>query len=441
MSAINIGLIGFGTVGTGVARILTENRDILHARTGLDLNLRSVADIDIRTDRGVDLAPGVLTTDAMAVVNDPEVDIIVEMVGGETFAKDVILAAIANGKPVVTANKALLAAHGGHIFRSAAARGVDLAFEASIGGCMPIVKTLRESLVGNRVFAMIGILNGTCNYILSKITDEGISFREALASAQENGYAEADPTLDVEGIDAAHKLTLLSSLAYGMELDLAHVYTEGISGIDPMDIEFARQFGYRIKLLAISKLHEKGVEARIHPTMIPEKNLLSNVNGSLNAIMVSGDAVGDILLYGHGAGMMPTASAVVGDIVDIARNLSAGVTGRIPLLGCLPDNIREVPIISVDELDMHYYLRFAALDRPGVLSKISGVLGRWGISLQTVHQKGRKTNGAVPLVMLTHQAREADIQRALAEIAQLDVIKDRPVLIRIEEKNNLDAKT
>jgi len=439
MSAINIGLIGFGTVGTGVARILTENRDILHARTGLDLNLRSVADIDIQTDRGVDLTPGVLTTDAMAVVNDPEVDIIVEMVGGETFAKDVILAAIANGKPVVTANKALLAGHGGRIFRSAAARGVDLAFEASIGGCMPIVKALRESLVGNRVSAMIGILNGTCNYILSKITDEGISFREALAAAQESGYAEADPTLDVEGIDAAHKLTLLSSLAYGMELDLAHVYTEGISGIDPMDIEFARQFGYRIKLLAISKLHKRGVEARIHPTMIPENNLLSSVNGSLNAIMVSGDAVGDILLYGHGAGMMPTASAVVGDIVDIARNLSAGITGRIPLLGFLPDNVRKVPIISVDELDMHYYLRFAALDRPGVLSKISGVLGRCGISLQTVHQKGRKTDGAVPLVMLTHQAREADIQTALVEIEKLDVIKDRPVLIRIEEKNNLDA--
>lgn len=438
MSQINIGLIGFGTVGTGVVRILMENRDILHARTGEDLNLRSVADLDIQTNRGVTLEPGVLTTDAMAVVNDPEVDIIVEMVGGETFAKDIILAAIANGKPVVTANKALLAAHGSDIFRSAQARGVDLAFEASIGGCMPIVKCLRESLVGNRIFAMIGILNGTCNYILSKITDEGIPFENALAAAQENGYAEADPTLDIEGIDAAHKLTLLSSLAYGMELDFNHLYIEGISCIDPMDIEFARQFGYRIKLLAISKFHRKGVEARIHPTMIPEKNLLSNVNGSLNALMVTADAVGDILLYGHGAGMMPTASAVVGDIVDIARNLAAGVAGRVPLLAFQPENIRRVPIISVEELSMHYYLRFSALDQPGVLSRISGVLGRYGISLKTVHQKGRKTNGAVPLVMLTHQAREADIQAALTEIGKMDVIKHRPVLIRIEEKNNLD---
>lgn len=438
MSQFNIGLIGFGTVGTGVVRILLENRNILRARTGVELNLRSVADIDIQTNRGVTLKPGVLTTDAMAVVNDPEVDIIVEMVGGKTFARDVILAAIANGKPVVTANKALLAAHGSDIFRSAQARGVDLAFEASIGGCMPIVKCLRESLVGNRIFAMIGILNGTCNYILSKITDEGIPFEGALAAAQKNGYAEADPTLDVEGIDAAHKLTLLSSLAYGMELDFQSLYIEGISGISHMDIEFARQFGYRIKLLAISKFHHKGVEARIHPTMIPEKNLLSNVNGSVNALMVTADAVGDILLYGHGAGMMPTASAVVGDIVDIARNLAAGIVGRVPLLAFQPKNIRRVPIISVEELSMHYYLRFSAQDQPGVLSRISGVLGRFGISLKTVHQKGRKTNGAVPLVMLTHQAREADIQAALAEIGKMDVIKHRPVLIRIEEKNNLD---
>ena len=438
MSQINIGLIGFGTVGTGVARILSENRDILNARTGVDLNLRSVADIDIKTNRGVVLAPGVMTTDAMAVVNDPKVDIIVEMVGGDTFARDLILAAIANGKPVVTANKALLATRGSDIFRLAEAKGVDLAFEASIGGCMPIVKCLRESLVANHVFAMIGILNGTCNYILSKITDEGITFEKALAAAQKNGYAEADPTLDVEGIDAAHKLTLLSALAYGMELDFKSLYIEGISGISPMDIEFARQFGYRIKLLAISKFHKTGVEARIHPTMIPEKNLLSSVNGSLNAIMVTADSVGDILLYGHGAGMMPTASAVVGDIVDIARNLTTGATGRVPLLAYQPENIRRVPIISVDELSTHYYVRFSALDQPGVLSRISGVLGRCGISLKTVHQKGRKTNGAVPLVMLTHQASESDIQAALTEIGKMDVIKDRPVLIRIEEKNNLN---
>lgn len=438
MSKINIGLIGCGTVGAGVARILIFNQDVLQARLGAELNLKSVADLDIETDRGVVFAPGVLTTDAMAVVNDPQIDIIVEMIGGETFARDVILAAIANGKPVVTANKALLARHGDGIFGAASQKGVDLAFEASIGGCMPIVKSLRESLVGDRVRSMVGILNGTCNYILSKITDEGISVETALADAQQNGYAEADPTLDVEGIDAAHKLTLLSSLAFGMQLDFESLYIEGILGISPMDIEYAAAFGYRIKLLAISKLRKNGVEARIHPAMIPAGDLLSNVNGSLNAIMLHADAVGDVLLYGYGAGMMPTASAVVADIVDIARNLLNGSPGRVPLLGWQPANIRRIPILSIDDIVMHYYLRFSALDRPGVLSKISGVLGNHDISIQSVHQKGRKTNGAVPLVMLTHRAREADMKAALAEIQQMAVIKERPVLIRIEEKNRAD---
>ncbi len=438
MPKVHIGLIGCGTVGAGVARILLHNQDVLEARVGAELNLKSVADLDIETDRGVAFAPGVLTTDAMAVVNDPQIDIIVEMIGGETFAKDVILAAVANGKPVVTANKALLAKHGDGIFAAASEKGVDVAFEASIGGCMPIVKTLRESLVGDRVRSMVGILNGTCNYILSKITDEGIPIETALADAQQNGYAETDPTLDVEGIDAAHKLTLLSSLAFGMQLDFDSLYIEGIQGISPMDIEYATAFGYRIKLLAISKLRQNGVEARIHPAMIPVGDLLSNVNGSLNAIMIHADAVGDMLLYGHGAGMMPTASAVVGDIVDIARNLMNRSPGRVPLLGYQTENVRRIPIIAIDDIVLHYYIRFSALDRPGVLSRISGVLGNYGISIQSVHQKGRKTNGAVPLVMLTHRSREADIKAALAEIQQMAVIKERPVLIRIEEKNSVD---
>jgi homoserine dehydrogenase len=303
---------------------------------------------------------------------------------------------------------------------------------------MPIVKTLRESLAGNRISSMTGILNGTCNYILSKITDEGSSFADALAVAQKEGYAEADPTLDVEGHDTAHKITILSSIAYGMPLDLKGVYVEGISHITPVDIEFAGQFGYRIKLLAISKQREGAVEVRVHPTMIPFGDMLSNVNGTLNAVTVTGDASGDILLYGRGAGMMPTASAVVSDLVDLARNLLAGVSGRVPGLGFQAGNVRALSILPIEEIGGHYYFRFSALDRPGVLSTISGVLGRHGISLQSVHQKGRKTDGAVPLVMLSHRAREKDVRQALAEIGALDVVAAKPVLIRIEDQSLQD---
>ncbi|MDX2441197.1 MAG: homoserine dehydrogenase, partial [Desulfobacterales bacterium] len=302
----------------------------------------------------------------------------------------------------------------------------------------PIIKSLRESLVGNKIKSMIGILNGTCNYILSKITDDGSTFKEALAEAQAKGYAEADPTLDVEGYDAAHKLALLTSLAYGMEIDLSNIYTEGISGITPMDIEYAGQFGYRIKLLAVSKNRGDAVEARVHPTMIPFDNILSNVNGTLNAIAVSADAVGDILLYGRGAGMMPTASSVVSDTVDLARNILSGSTRRIPLLSYQMENIRKIPVMPVDEIFTHYYIRFSALDKPGVLSRISGILGKNEISIKSVQQKGRKTNGSVPLVMFTHLAKEADVSKALSEINSLDVVSDRSVLIRIEDENSKD---
>ncbi len=432
---INIGILGFGTVGAGVAKILIENRDLLRARVGADLVLKYVADIDTTTDRGLQLADGILINDAARVIDDPEVDIIVELIGGQTVAKDFILKAIANGKQVVTANKALLASQGNALFKAAGAQGVDLAYEASVGGCMPIIKTLREALAGNRIQTMTGILNGTCNYILSKITDEGVTFETALAEAQRNGYAEADPTLDVEGHDTAHKLALLTALAYGMEINLDDIYIEGISKITPMDIAFADQFGYRIKLLAIGKDRGDAVEARIHPTMIPFNNILSNVNGTLNAISVAGDAVGEILLYGHGAGRMPTASAVVSDIVDIARDLLTGAKGRLPLAAFQPDSIRKITVLPLDDIEMHYYFRFAALDRPGVLSKISGILGTYGISLKSVHQKGRKTNGSVPIVMLTHKAREADVKQALHEIEALDVVGSHPVLIRIEDDN------
>ena len=303
---------------------------------------------------------------------------------------------------------------------------------------MPIIKSLRESLVGNKIKSMIGILNGTCNYILSKITDDGSTFKEALAEAQTKGYAEADSTLDVEGYDAGHKLALLTSLAYGTKIDLSHIYIEGISSITPMDIEYAGQFGYRIKLLAISKNRGDAVEARVHPTMIPFDNILSNVNGSLNAITVSADAVGDILLYGRGAGMMPTASSVVSDTVDLARNILSGSTRRIPLLSYQMENIRKIPVMPVDEIFTHYYIRFSALDKPGVLSRIAGVLGKNEISIKSVQQKGRKTNGSVPLVMLTHRAKEANVSKALSEINSLDVVSDKPVLIRIEDENNQD---
>lgn len=430
---INIGLLGCGTVGTGVAKLLIENQHLLAARLGTELNLKWVADVDIETDRGIQLPVGVFITDAQQVLDDPEIDIIIEMIGGEGIAKDFMLKAIENGKHVVTANKALLAAQGNELFAAAARHGVDLAFEASVGGCMPTIKTIRESLVGNHIKAMTGILNGTCNYILSKITDEGISFKEALDQAQAQGYAEADPTLDIGGFDTAHKVAIMAALAYGMEINLDDVYIEGITRITPLDIAYAEQFGYRIKLLAISKFQNEQVEARVHPTMIPFNNLLAQINGTVNAVTVSGDAVGDILLYGHGAGMMPTASAVVSDIVDIARNILGGTSRRVPPLSYQRTNIRKIPILPIEDLVTHYYFRFSALDSPGVLSTISGILGKYDISIQSVHQKGRKTNGSVPVVMLSHLVREADVKQALSEISALDVVGDEPVLIRIED--------
>lgn len=434
MKQIQIAILGYGTVGTGVARLLLENQEVLALRVGAELKIKYIADIDTTTDRGIQLPEGVLIDDAHQAVTDPEVQIVVETIGGEGIAKTLIAEALKAGKHVVTANKALLAKHGNELIATAATAGADLAFEASVGGCMPIIKTLRESLVGNHVHAMTGILNGTCNYIFTKINEEGIQFEEALDQAQAGGYAEADPTLDVDGFDTAHKLAILGALAYGMKINFDDIYIEGIRKVTPKDITYAHQFGYCIKLLAISKNHGDQIEARVHPTMIPLDNTLAHVGGTLNAISVSTDAAGDILLSGHGAGMLPTASAVVGDVVDLARNLMLGVNGRIPVLSYQTENIRRVPVMPMADIVTHYYFRFNALDQPGVLSKISGILGDHGISLKSVHQKGRKTNGGVPLVMLTHRAREASVNAALAKIAALDIVAGTPMVIRIEDQ-------
>jgi homoserine dehydrogenase len=436
MQEINVGLLGMGTVGEGVARLLIKNRELIHSRVGLPVHLKRVADIDVGRARNIPLENGVFTSDALSIVNDPNIHIVLEMIGGQTVAKELILKAMENGKHVVTANKALLANQGKQLFQAAHEHGVDLAFEPSVGGCMPVIKLLRESLVGNQIYAMTGILNGTCNYILTKISEEGIPFESALADAQSSGFAEADPSMDVEGFDTAHKLAILTSLAFGMEINFKDIFIEGISRITPLDIKIAEEFGFCIKLLAIGKIRENGVEARVHPTMISCDNILSSVRGSLNAVTISGDAVGDLFLSGYGAGMMPTASAAVSDIVDIARNISNRATGRVPLLGYQRAYVKQIPVIPIDLISTHYYIRFSALDQPGVLSKISGILGNHNISIKSVQQKGRKQKGSVPIVMLTHRAKEAAMKQALAEIALLNVISHPPTLIRIEDEND-----
>jgi homoserine dehydrogenase len=433
MKTINVGLLGFGTVGSGMAKILLQSPEVIESRLGATLALKWIADLDLETDRGVAVDTGILTTDAGEVINDPEVDIVVELIGGYETAKRFILKAIENGKHIVTANKALLAAHGDEIFSAASQRGVEVGFEASVGGGIPLIRSIKEGLVANRISGLFGILNGTANYILSKMTDEGSPFSEVLKEAQALGYAEADPTFDVEGIDAAHKLTILLAIAYGVPIDFEAVYTEGISKITPLDIKFMKEFGYRIKLLAISKDDGEAIEARVHATLIPEDTMLANVNEAYNALYIKGDAVGNVMLYGPGAGMMPTGSAVVSDLVDVARNILKGAVGRVPSLGHQAAGVKARRIKSIEELKTGYYFRFSAEDRPGVLSKISGILGKHKISIKSVHQQGRDFVGAVPIVMITHEAKEAAVQAALSEIDQLDVVKDKTVLIRIED--------
>jgi homoserine dehydrogenase len=326
-----------------------------------------------------------------------------------------------------------LAAYGEEIFSAATKRGVEIGFEASVGGGIPLLRSIKEGLVSNRIQGLFGILNGTSNYILTKMTDEGKPFSEVLKEAQDLGYAEADPTFDVEGVDAAHKLTILLSIAYGVPIDFNSVYTEGISKITPLDITFMKEFGYRIKLLAISKDDGDSIEARVHPTLIPEGSLLANVNAAYNALYIMGDAVGSVMFYGPGAGMMPTGSAVVSDLVDVARNILSGATGRVPYFGYQTADVRPRPIKPPSELYAKYYFRVSAHDRPGVLSKISGILGDNDISIESVHQKGRDLVGAVPIVMITHEAHEAAVCAALSRIDELDVVRDKTVMIRIED--------
>lgn len=433
MKKINIGILGLGTVGTGVAKMLADQRDLITSRLGAEIAVKYIADLDITTDRGITFEEGVLTTDAFMVVSDPDIDIVVELIGGETIAKELTLKALANGKHVVTANKALIAGSGNALFETAAEHGVEIAFEASVAGCIPIIKTIRESLAGNRINSVSGILNGTCNYILSKITREGATFQDALKEAQDSGFAEADPTLDIEGIDTAHKLAIMTALAYGMEINLDDIYVEGITGITPQDIQFAAEFGYRIKLLAISKNMGDVIDARVHPTMIPENNLFASVNNSVNAVDVSGDASEDMFLVGHGAGMMPTASAILSDLIDISRNILSNTHMRVPPLSYIKENIRTIPILPIDEIYSRYYFRFSAINEPGVLSKISGILGDYGISIRSVHQIDTKNGEAVPVVMLSSPAREKDVRNALADIEKLDITRESTILIRIEE--------
>ncbi len=428
---INVGIIGFGTVGTGTVSILLEKKDVLKERLGFEINLRKIAVRDIGRDRGVKVPEGVLTTDVDTVLNDPHIDIVVEVIGGIRPAKDFILKAISNGKHVVTANKALLATEGNEIFTAAQKAGVEIGFEASVAGGIPIIKVIREGLVANRIKAIYGIINGTSNYILTKMTDENVEFSVALKEAQKLGYAEADPTLDIEGIDSAHKLAILAYLSYGIPIPYKDIYTEGIFKISSQDIDFASELGYKVKLLAIAKEKDSEVELRVHPTMIPKDYLISKVDGPFNAVYVEGDATGSTLYYGRGAGAMPTGSAVVSDIVDIARNIKKNATGRIRVM---VKTIRDVNIKKIDDVISMYYFRFFALDRPGVLSKISGILGNYNISIASVIQKGRRVGEAVPLVVLTHEANEKDVRQAIEEIDQLPVVMDKTVFIRVEGK-------
>ena len=430
---VYLGIIGLGTVGSGTVKILFENQSLIKKRLGAPLLVKKIAVRDPSLPRRVEVPDTLLTTDPESIFRDPEIKIVVELIGGLEPARTFILRAIEAGKHVVTANKAVLAEYGAELFAAAKEKGVDIAFEAAVGGGVPIIKTLKESLAGNRIKSLTGIVNGTCNYILTRMTDEGLSFEEALAEAQEAGFAEADPSLDVDGIDAAHKLALLTTLAYGTEISLEDIYVEGIREIEPLDIAFARELGFVTKLLAICKETENGLEVRVHPALIAEDHVLASVRMAYNAFYVRGDAVGDILLYGLGAGQMPTGSAVVSDIVDLARNVLSGATLRVPPLSFQLADLQRLPLKPMNEVVSRYYFRFSAVDRPGVLSKIAGILGENEISIATVIQKGREARGSVPIVMLTHEAREAAVSRALAAIDRLEVVTAPTKLLRIEE--------
>jgi homoserine dehydrogenase len=433
MKPINVGLLGIGTVGGGTWEVLNRNADEIQRRAGRAIRISVVADKAADHARKIVGARAQVTDDAFAVVRSREVDIVVELIGGYTVAKDLVLDAISHGKHVVTANKALLATHGNEIFAAAQKKGVMVAFEASVGGGIPIIKALREGLAANRIEWIAGIINGTSNFILSEMRDKGLPFADALADAQRRGYAEADPTFDIEGVDAAHKLTILSALAFGIPMQFQSVYTEGISKLTKADIGYAEALGYRIKLLGIARRAKSGIELRVHPTLVPARRLIANVEGVMNAILVKGDAVGPTLYYGAGAGSQPTASAVVADLVDVTRLITADPEHRVPHLAFQPDRLSADPVLPIGEVETSYYLRMRVLDKPGVLADITRILADSAISIEAMVQKEPgEGESRVDIVMLTHLALEKNVDRAIAKIESLASVEGKVTRVRLE---------
>jgi homoserine dehydrogenase len=433
MNPVRIGLLGLGTVGCGTVQVLARNGDEIARRAGRGITVVAAAVRDLSRPRECDLNGVRLTADPASVVDDPEVEVVVELMGGTEPARTLVLRAIAAGKHVVTANKALIALHGNEIFARAHERGVVVAFEAAVAGGIPIIKALREGLAGNRIEWVAGIINGTGNFILTEMRDHGRDFGDVLAEAQRLGYAEADPTFDVEGIDAAHKLCILAAIAFGIPLQFEHIHIEGISGITREDVTFAGELGYRIKHLGIARRAEGGFELRVHPTLIPERRLIANVDGVMNAVLVMGDAVGPTLYYGAGAGAEATASAVVADLVDVVRALTADPENRVPHLAFQPGALSDLPVLPMAEVRTSFYLRLRAHDRPGVLADITRVLGAHSISIEAILQREPDPDrGEATIIILTHQVREGDMQRAIAEIEALPHLSSPVTRIRME---------
>ncbi len=431
---INVGLLGIGTVGGGTFTVLQRNADEIARRAGRPIRITVVADRNVELAKKITGGACRVTDDAFAVVADPEVDIVIELIGGYGVAKELVLKAIANGKHVVTANKALLATHGNEIFKAAQDKGVMVAFEAAVAGGIPIIKAVREGLTANRIEWIAGIINGTTNFILSEMRDKGLPFDVVLKEAQRLGYAEADPTFDIEGVDAAHKITILASLAFGIPMQFDKAYIEGISKLDAIDIQYAEQLGYRIKLLGITKRTPEGVELRVHPTLIPSKRLIANVEGAMNAVLVQGDAVGATLYYGKGAGAEPTASAVIADLVDVTRMATADPLNRVPHLAFQPNAMADLKILPMDEVQTSYYLRLRVQDKPGVLADITRILADEQISIDAVIQKEpEEGEEQTDLIMLTHLTREKRINAAIAKIEKLGVVAGKVTKLRMEE--------
>jgi len=435
---VKVGLLGMGTVGGGTVNVLRRNAEEIARRAGRGIEVTHAAGRDLNKPRICNTEGITLTTNPQEVVDNPDIQIVVELIGGDTLARELVMRAIANGKHVVTANKALIAKHGNEIFAAAQNKGVMVAFEAAVAGGIPIIKAIREGLAGNRIEWLAGIINGTGNFILTEMRDKGSNFVDVLAEAQRLGYAEADPTFDVEGIDAAHKLTILASIAFGIPLQFEKVYTEGITKITREDVEFAEQLGYRIKHLGVAKKTANGVEMRVHPTLIPERRLIANVDGVMNAVLVNGDAVGPTLYYGAGAGAEPTASAVVGDIVDVVRTLTSDPENRVPHLAFQPDAISNIPVLSMEEIQTAYYLKMRAVDKPGVLAEVTKILGDRDISIEAILQKepaGAGTDGQATIIMLTHVVLEGNMNQAIADIEALESISGPITRIRLEHLN------